>query len=106
SYIVILIALPSQDPYVIPSSEGIDGCPTFAKAYVGRKRWAKPNNCCHWVDWQIHITHPISMNTCDESVPKGRLKVAQDASPGLTINKRVQSRKGRLNTGARHSSRP
>jgi len=22
--------------------EGIDGCPSFAKAYVGRRRWAKP----------------------------------------------------------------
>jgi hypothetical protein len=26
----------------IAMSEGIDGCPTFATAYVGRKRWAQP----------------------------------------------------------------
>jgi hypothetical protein len=29
---------------VIAASEGIDGCPRFAKAYLGRKRWAKPND--------------------------------------------------------------
>src|ERR1700722_4919323 len=29
---------------VIAASEGIDGCPTFAKAYVGRKRRAQPND--------------------------------------------------------------
>jgi hypothetical protein len=33
-----------RDGCVIASSEGIDGCPTFAKAYVGRKPWAKPND--------------------------------------------------------------
>ena len=30
--------------YVVASSEGIDGCPRFAQAYLGRKRWAKPND--------------------------------------------------------------
>src|SRR5580704_10990592 len=29
---------------VIAASEAIDGCPTFAPAYVGRKRWAQPND--------------------------------------------------------------
>ncbi len=35
---------------VIAESGGKDGCPTFAKAYVGRKRWAKPNNRFHSID--------------------------------------------------------
>jgi hypothetical protein len=26
------------------SSEAIDGCPRFAPAYLGRKRWAQPND--------------------------------------------------------------
>src|ERR1700722_11682408 len=29
---------------VIALLEGIDGCPMFAPAYVGRKRWAQPND--------------------------------------------------------------
>jgi quinoprotein glucose dehydrogenase len=33
-----------------------DGCPRFAKAYLGRKRWAKPHHCiCHWPPFFVFI---------------------------------------------------
>ena len=35
----------------IASQQGIDGCPTFAQGYVGRKRWAKPNDRSRCVDF-------------------------------------------------------
>src|ERR1700689_305186 len=50
-----------------PSSEAIDGCPTFATAYVGRKRWAQPND---------RFPAATNLRTL-RLVPKGRLKVAQ-----------------------------
>jgi hypothetical protein len=34
----------------IPSQQGIDGCPMFAQAYVGRKRWAQPNDRSRCID--------------------------------------------------------
>jgi hypothetical protein len=34
----------------IASQQGIDGCPTFAQAYVGRKRWAQPNDRSRCID--------------------------------------------------------
>jgi hypothetical protein len=39
-------------------------------------------------------------------VPKGRLKVAQDDSPGYTLTKPNQSRQGRLKTLGSHSAVP
>jgi hypothetical protein len=32
-----------RDGWASLKSLVLDGCPTFAQAYVGRKRWAKPN---------------------------------------------------------------
>jgi hypothetical protein len=53
----------------VGNAEESDGCPTFASAYVGRKRWAQPDD---------RFLHRLA----DDAVPEGRLKVAQDAVLG------------------------
>jgi hypothetical protein len=48
-------------------SEAIDGFPTFAQAYVGRKRWAKPNDRVCSINWQPHgliLDRSISATIC------------------------------------------
>jgi hypothetical protein len=60
--------------YVIAASEGIDGCPRFALAYLGRKRWAKPNDRFHCIDWPN--SYESSPDRGYDLVTKGRLKAA------------------------------
>jgi len=36
-------------------------------------------------DWQIRISRHKSIDSCYETVPKGRLRVAQDDSPGYKV---------------------
>ena len=91
---------------LIAASEGIDGCPLFAKAYsgfpvelsgVGALHAAFLNESrtrgCWWSPVQeIRIRGPKMMGAAqrslllhrlaDDPVPKGRLKVAQDAVLG------------------------
>ena len=59
----------------MPTPLGIGGCPTFAKAYVGQKRWAKPNNCFLCTEHQFHTSSSRSAHSCHNPVPKGRLKI-------------------------------
>src|ERR1700722_10197359 len=50
---------------VTTASEVIDGCPTFATAYVGRKRWAERNDRFRylWNDRRLDVVGPILQAT-------------------------------------------
>jgi hypothetical protein len=78
---------PRQDKSTV-----IDGCPTFAKAYVGRKRWAKPNNSFRSIDWQIHTSRPKSIHSPDATAeiqhtrsPEGTSESSPQRSPWLVV---------------------
>ena len=67
-------------------SEGIDGCPTFAPAYVGRKRRAKPNDrfCC--IDLQIPRFHNYPATVDCRTISFGSTKAVCGASSGVVAN--------------------
>jgi hypothetical protein len=58
----------------LAASEAIDGCPTFAPAYVGRKRWAQPNDRFRRIDRQIHTIFLNRSITKTLTVLQGRMK--------------------------------
>jgi hypothetical protein len=62
---------PSRWVVVIPKTfKWKDGCPTFAKAYVGRKRGAKPHHCFHPSSKQFPTKPPFP--TTDGQEDAGR----------------------------------
>jgi hypothetical protein len=66
----------------LPSGQVPDGCLTFAKAYVGRKRMAQPDERFYFIDQEFvcYAIEPQTRNGTDNSflVPEGRLKVTQE----------------------------
>jgi hypothetical protein len=89
---------------------GVGGAPCRKSGYVGRKRWAKPNNRFP-ASTDSFFFCPGTFRTIQELVfipnsPEGTSESSPGRSPGLTHARRDQSRQGRLNlnTALRWSS--
>jgi hypothetical protein len=64
------------------------GCPTFAPAYVGRKRWAKPNHGFHSRPYALFLTRP----GCSGQDPlRGKVQVSK-AKPGRPTQRHCNGR--------------